>query len=62
MLDRLDRYQKTACATRADAGQSSRLSEDDALVVEDLERRMREQILQEIAAEQATQQMSGVQS
>ena len=52
VLDRLDRYQKTASANRAEIRRASRrLSDGDALVVQDFHRRVREQILQEIAAE-----------
>ncbi len=58
VLDRLDRYQKTA---RTDPSMIEHpLSAGDKLVVEDFSRRMRESVLQELTAERGEQRLADV--
>jgi Mor family transcriptional regulator len=55
VLDWLDRYQKTARTIRADV-KRKRLPASDEVVMAELKRRMRESVVQELAAEGAAQQ------
>jgi hypothetical protein len=55
VLDRLDRYQKTARTIRADDKRKRRPARDEVVMAE-LKRRMRESVVQELAAEGAAQQ------
>ena len=58
VLDRLDRYQKTARTIQADH-KRIRTPASDTVVLGELKRRMRESVMQEMAAERAAQPKPG---